>query len=105
MGAQVLSPGELGEARRHLQAEFRFIIKGAPGAYAVVEGERFPMEDGDLLGTPGPADGSFISDQESGTSGFAKDSSINTGSDARQFLNAADTVSTPELFRNCSIVG
>jgi hypothetical protein len=48
----------------------------------------------DLLGTPGPADGSFISDQESGTSGFAKGSSINTGSDARQFLNAADTVST-----------
>jgi gentisate 1,2-dioxygenase len=52
MGAQVLMPGELGEARRHLQAEFRFIVKGSPGAYAVVEGERFPMEDGDLLGTP-----------------------------------------------------
>src|SRR5262245_28860656 len=52
MGAQVLMPGELGEARRHTQAEFRFILKGNPGAYAVVEGERFPMEDGDLLGTP-----------------------------------------------------
>ena len=52
MGAQVLTPGELGEARRHTQAEFRFILKGNPGAYAVVEGERFPMEDGDLLATP-----------------------------------------------------
>jgi gentisate 1,2-dioxygenase len=52
MGAEVLTPGELGEARRHLQAEFRFIVKGSPGAYAVVEGERFPMEEGDLLGTP-----------------------------------------------------
>lgn len=52
IGAQVLMPGEFGEARRHMQAEFRFIVKGSPGAYAVVEGERFPMEDGDLLGTP-----------------------------------------------------
>jgi len=52
LGAQVLMPGELGEARRHTQAEFRFIIKGNPGAYAVVEGERFPMEHGDLLATP-----------------------------------------------------
>jgi len=52
LSAQVLMPGELGEARRHTQAEFRFILKGGPGAYAVVESERFPMEDGDLLGTP-----------------------------------------------------
>jgi gentisate 1,2-dioxygenase len=52
VGAQILTPGEFGEARRHTQAEFRFIIKGSPGAYAVVEGERFPMEDGDLLATP-----------------------------------------------------
>src|SRR5579862_9060795 len=52
MGAQVLMPGELGEGRRHTQAEFRFIIRGNPGAYAVVEGERFPMESGDLLTTP-----------------------------------------------------
>jgi len=52
MGAQVCTPGELGEARRHTQAEFRFIVKGAPGAYAVIEGERFPMETGDLLTTP-----------------------------------------------------
>src|SRR5437867_4959916 len=52
LSAQVLMPGELGEARRHTQAEFRFILRGGPGAYAVVEGERFPMEDRDLLGTP-----------------------------------------------------
>lgn len=52
MSAQVLMPGELGEARRHTQAEFRFILKGNPGAYAVVEGERFPLEEGDLLATP-----------------------------------------------------
>jgi hypothetical protein len=48
----------------------------------------------DLLGTAGPADRTFIPDQESNLSGFAKGSSINTGTDARQFLNAADTVST-----------
>jgi hypothetical protein len=47
----------------------------------------------DLLGTPGPADRTFIADQESNLSGFAKGSSINTGTDARQFLNAADQVS------------
>jgi len=52
MGAQVLMPGELGEARRHLQAELRFIVKGHPGAVAVVEGEPFPMEDRDFLSTP-----------------------------------------------------
>jgi gentisate 1,2-dioxygenase len=52
LGAQVMTPGEYGEARRHTQAEFRFILKGDPGAYAVVEGERFPMEEGDLLATP-----------------------------------------------------
>src|SRR5438309_1475357 len=52
LSAQVMMPGELGEARRHTQAEFRFILKGDPGAYAVVEGERFSMEEGDLLGTP-----------------------------------------------------
>jgi hypothetical protein len=47
----------------------------------------------DLLGTTGPADRTFIADQESSLSGFAKGSSINTGTDARQFLNAADQVS------------
>jgi gentisate 1,2-dioxygenase len=52
VSAQVLVPGELGEARRHLQAEVGFIVQGNPGAYAVVEGERFPMEAGDLLVTP-----------------------------------------------------
>lgn len=51
-GVQVLMPGEVAEAHRHTQAGLRFIVKGNPKAVMVVEGEAFPMEDGDLITTP-----------------------------------------------------
>lgn len=51
-GVQILMPGEVAEAHRHTQAGLRFIIQGNPNAVMVVEGERFPMEDGDLITTP-----------------------------------------------------
>lgn len=52
LGAQILMPGEIAEAHRHTQAGLRFVVKGGPDACMVVEGERFPMEDGDLITTP-----------------------------------------------------
>lgn len=52
LGLQVLMPDEIAEAHRHSQAGLRFVIKGTPGAFMVVEGERFPMGDGDLITTP-----------------------------------------------------
>jgi gentisate 1,2-dioxygenase len=45
-------PGEVAEAHRHTQAGLRFIVKGNPKAVMVVEGEAFPMEEGDLITTP-----------------------------------------------------
>lgn len=51
-GVQILMPGEVAEAHRHTQAGLRFIVKGNPRAVMVVEGEAFPMEDGDLITTP-----------------------------------------------------
>src|SRR5581483_7199188 len=83
MGAQVLMPGEHGEARRHMQAELRFIIKGSPGAYAVVEGERFPMEDGDLLSTPAWASYDWQND----------------GDEPVYWLNAGDSTMTRLAYR------
>lgn len=49
---QVILPGEVAEAHRHTANAFRFIMKGS-GATTTVEGERFPMNEGDLVLTPG----------------------------------------------------
>ncbi|MPZ13251.1 MAG: cupin domain-containing protein [Chloroflexi bacterium] len=51
-GVQILMPGEVAEAHRHTQAGLRFIIRGNLQAAMVVEGEAFPMADGDLITTP-----------------------------------------------------
>jgi gentisate 1,2-dioxygenase len=51
MTVQLLKPGEVAQAHRHNFAAFRFIVKGS-GAYTVVEGEKIPMEEGDLILTP-----------------------------------------------------
>jgi gentisate 1,2-dioxygenase len=48
---QLLLPGECAPAHRHSPAAIRFILRGH-GAYTTVEGERCPMEPGDLLLTP-----------------------------------------------------
>jgi gentisate 1,2-dioxygenase len=51
MTLQLLKPGEVAQAHRHNFAAFRFILKGT-GAYTVVEGEKLPMSEGDLILTP-----------------------------------------------------
>jgi 1-hydroxy-2-naphthoate dioxygenase len=47
----VVNPKEVAEAHRHTAAAIRFIVQGR-GAYTNVEGEQFPMEEGDLILTP-----------------------------------------------------
>jgi len=49
---QVILPGEVAEAHRHTANAFRFIMKGG-GATTTVNGERYPMNLGDLVLTPG----------------------------------------------------
>jgi len=49
---QLVNPGEIAAAHRHTAGAIRFILKGNPKAYTVVEGERLPMSEGDLLTTP-----------------------------------------------------
>ena len=51
MTIQLLKPGEVAQDHRHNFAAFRFILKGS-GAYTIVEGEKIPMEEGDLILTP-----------------------------------------------------
>ena len=47
----IVNPGEVARAHRHNMAAIRFVVEGQ-GACTVVEGERFPMEEGDLILTP-----------------------------------------------------
>lgn len=47
----IVNPGEVAKAHRHNMAAIRFVVQGK-GAYPTVEGERFPMEEGDLILTP-----------------------------------------------------
>lgn len=50
-GVQLLLPGEIAPAHRHSQAACRFVFEGS-GAYASIDGERIPLDVGDLLVTP-----------------------------------------------------
>jgi gentisate 1,2-dioxygenase len=52
MSVQCVLPGEVATAHRHNPAAIRFIVKGSPKAYTVVEGEPMIMETGDLITTP-----------------------------------------------------
>jgi 1-hydroxy-2-naphthoate dioxygenase len=52
ISVQLVKPGEIAAAHRHTAAAIRFVIKGTPNAYTIVEGERFPMQEGDLITTP-----------------------------------------------------
>ena len=52
VGLQLLLPGEKAPAHRHTPSAARVIVEGE-GAYTVVNGERLPMEEGDLVLTPG----------------------------------------------------
>ena len=52
---QYLMPGDVAQAYRHTAATARWVIKGDQGAYSVVEGEAFPVLEGDLLVAPSMA--------------------------------------------------
>ncbi len=47
----IVNPGEVARAHRHNMAAIRFVVQGK-GAYTAVAGEKFPMEEGDLILTP-----------------------------------------------------
>lgn len=47
----VVNPGEVARAHRHNMAAIRFVVEGG-GACTIVDGERFLMEEGDLILTP-----------------------------------------------------
>jgi gentisate 1,2-dioxygenase len=48
---QVILPGEIATAHRHTASALRFIMKGR-GADTIVDGERYEMNEGDLVLTP-----------------------------------------------------
>jgi gentisate 1,2-dioxygenase len=47
----IVNPGEVAKAHRHNMAAIRFVVRGK-GAYTAVAGEKFYMEEGDLILTP-----------------------------------------------------
>lgn len=49
---QLVLPGEVAPAHRHTMSALRWIID-AEGGYTVVQGEKIPMHNGDLILTPG----------------------------------------------------
>ena len=51
IGLQLILPRELAPNHRHSPSAVRFVIEGS-GGYTVVEGEKCPMEKGDLILTP-----------------------------------------------------
>jgi gentisate 1,2-dioxygenase len=52
LGMQLLLPGESAPAHRHTPSAVRIVVEGS-GGYTVVSGERLPMQEGDLVLTPG----------------------------------------------------
>jgi len=52
LGLQIIKPGEFAQCHRHVATAIRFVVKGSPKAFTVVEGERLFMEEGDLITTP-----------------------------------------------------
>lgn len=52
VGLQLLLPGETAPAHVHTPSAVRIIVEGR-GGYTVVDGEKLPMEEGDLVLTPG----------------------------------------------------
>lgn len=51
IGMQLILPGETAPNHRHSPSAVRFVVEGQ-GGFTVVEGERCPMERGDLILTP-----------------------------------------------------
>ena len=51
LGMQLILPGEMAPNHRHSPSAIRLVVEGQ-GGFTVVEGERLPMERGDLILTP-----------------------------------------------------
>ena len=51
LGLQLILPGETAPNHRHSPSAIRFVIEGE-GGFTMVEGEKLPMEKGDLILTP-----------------------------------------------------
>lgn len=51
LGMQLILPGERAPNHRHSPSAIRFVVEGK-GGFTVVEGEKLPMERGDLILTP-----------------------------------------------------
>jgi gentisate 1,2-dioxygenase len=51
IGLQLILPGETAPNHHHTPTAIRFVIEGE-GGYTVVDGEKLPMEKGDLILTP-----------------------------------------------------
>lgn len=49
---QCILPGEQGISHRHSAGATRFVIRGSANAYTLVDGEPYPLEDGDFVTTP-----------------------------------------------------
>jgi gentisate 1,2-dioxygenase len=49
---QCVLPGEQALSHRHSAGATRFVIRGSSNAYTLVDGEPFPLEDGDFITTP-----------------------------------------------------
>lgn len=50
-GLQLVLPGEIAPAHRHIAFALRFIVEGTDG-FTAVEGQKIPMERGDVILTP-----------------------------------------------------
>ncbi len=50
-GLQVIRPGEIAPAHKHVASALRFIVEGG-GAYSAIAGEKTMMEEGDFVITP-----------------------------------------------------
>lgn len=51
IGMQLILPGEMAPNHKHTPSAVRFVIEGS-GGYTVVDGEKLPMDRGDLILTP-----------------------------------------------------
>lgn len=52
IGLQLLLPGEKAPAHKHTPSAARIVVEGR-GAFTVVDGDKLPMHEGDLILTPG----------------------------------------------------
>lgn len=51
LGMQMIKPGETAPNHKHTPTAIRFVVEGE-GGYTIVNGEKLPMEKGDLILTP-----------------------------------------------------